>query len=123
MRPLDWAVLLGCSVIGWALVSWLIGVIRQQRAPPLAIGALPPPATSPASGATTREIADSWHTILGVEREASLPEIEAAYRARLAECDRVLLNRLPGTSEQRDAESRRALIEAAYGFIKPVRQR
>jgi len=122
----DWAVLLGCALLGFALVSWLLALIRQQRAPPLPIGSLPPPApplpATPGDSVTEQvsraDISRSWHMILGVAERASAEEIESAFQARLAECERVAFDSIPGTDERRAAETRRERIRAAYDFIR-----
>jgi hypothetical protein len=116
------AVLVICGVIGWALVSWLFALIRQQRAPPVSMSMpLAPPALPGPSRSTGLDIARSWHQILDVSEHATAEEIDRACHARLAECDRVRCTAAPGTAVRREAEARRALISAAYEFIRPQR--
>lgn len=115
------AVLVICGVIGWALVSWLFVLIRQQRAPPVSMSLPPASRALPGPGPASLDLERTWHTLLGVSEHAGAQEIDRAYHARLAECDRIRFSTLPGMRTQRDAEERRALISAAYEFIRPQR--
>jgi len=121
----DWIVIGGGAAIGWGLVSWIITVVRQQRAPPVPMqeGAAPPataPATAPAAAPQGRislaELGSTWHVILGVPEDASLLEIEAAYRERVA-----MRERGPGEGAATLAE--RSRLDEAFEFIRALRQR
>jgi hypothetical protein len=135
----DWVVLIACGLIGWGVVSWLISVIRPPRqlsakdpeqaplrlaneTPPdaqaaaPALGPGPSPALSPAPDMET-----AWPTILQVDRNATAAEIEKAYHALLAECDRVRFSTWYSAQERQEADARRANVCAAYEFIRPRR--
>lgn len=122
MTVVDALVLLVCGLVGWALVSWLIGLVQQQRAPPFPIG-VPPPASARALPAPSAiaDMAASWRTILEVGEHATAQEIDTAYQRRLAECDREAFAAPTGTAAHREAEARRARIVAAYEFSRSVR--
>jgi DnaJ-domain-containing protein 1 len=123
MTAVQAVVLLICALIGWGLVSWLFAIIRQQRAPPIPMSISPvaPPALPAPPSKRPNELASSWHLILGVGEHASAAEIDQAYRARLAECDQARSKMQPETEEWRETELRRARIQAAYDFIRPLR--
>jgi len=123
----DWIVIGGGAAIGWGLVSWIITVVRQQRAPPVPMGvqegAAPPataPATAPAAAPQGRislaELGSTWHVILGVPEDASLLEIEAAYRERVAMRER-------GAGEGGATLAERSRLDEAFEFIRALRQR
>lgn len=67
------------------------------------------------------EIGRTWHTILGVSSEARADEIERAYYAKLADCDRVRLASDASHDARRNAEHQRALLTQAFEFIRPLR--
>jgi hypothetical protein len=127
VTAIEAVVLLACGLIGWALVSWVFAIIRQQRAPPIPMStsplAAPPPRALPAPPGTASldDIASSWYIILGVGEHATGDEIDRAYRMRLAECEQPSLAMQPGRDDSRETESRRARIHAAYQFIRPRR--
>jgi hypothetical protein len=89
---IDWLVIGGGAAIGWGLVSWIIAMVRQQRAPPVPMGpeirSTPTPAAAPHGRISLAELGRTWHLILGVREDASLAQVEAAYRERVAECER-----------------------------------
>lgn len=127
MSLTDWIVIGGGAAIGWGLVSWIITVVRQQRAPPVPMGvqegAAPPataPATAPAAAPQGRislaELGSTWHVILGVPEDASLLEIEAAYRERVAMRER-------GAGEGGASLAERSRLDEAFEFIRALRQR
>lgn len=127
MSLTDWIVIGGGAAIGWGLVSWIITVVRQQRAPPVPMGvqegAAPPataPATAPAAAPQGRislaELGSTWHVILGVPEDASLLEIEAAYRERVAMRER-------GAGEGGATLAERSRLDEAFEFIRALRQR
>ena len=115
----DWLIALVAGVVGFALVSWLLTLMRQQKAPPVAIASAPPPTGSRLSVAS---LGEQWHRLLGVAREATPEEIEAAYHARLAECDRVRFAAGAGEADKEAARQRRADVQEAYEFIRPLRR-
>ncbi len=67
------------------------------------------------------EISSRWSTILGVSENASTEEIEAAYHARIAECDRVRFAADEPVQAKSAAELRRAQVGQAYEFIRPLK--
>jgi DnaJ-domain-containing protein 1 len=67
------------------------------------------------------EIGRTWHTILGVSSEARADEIERAYYAKLAECDRARLASDVSPDARRRVEQQRALLTQAFEFIRPLR--
>jgi hypothetical protein len=50
MSLTDLGIVALCAVIGWGIVSWIISVVQQQKAPPLDLSAGAPP-RSAAGGA------------------------------------------------------------------------
>jgi len=129
----DWVVLIACGLIGWGVVSWLISVIRPPQQPsakdpeptPLRLTSEPLPdaqaGPAPAGPAPATGIETAWPTILQVDKSAAAAEIEKAYHALLAECDRVRFSTWYSAEERQDAEKRRANVCAAYEFIRPRR--
>ena len=125
----DWIVVGGGALLGWGVVSWIINVVRQQRAPPVPMGTpgsrAPPPApesasepapAAPSSGRISlAQLGGAWHEILGVSPDASLAQIEAAYRERVAECERA------AAAEGANA-AQRARLDEAFEFIRTLRQ-
>jgi len=112
----DWLVALVAGIVGFALVSWLLSVIRQQRAPPVAI-------QSPAAERARLSLATlgaQWHRLPGVAPAATPAEIESAYHARLAECDRVRFGAETSDAHREEARRRRAQVEDAYEFIRAL---
>ena len=44
MSLTDLGIVMLCAVLGWGIVSWIISVVQQQKAPPLDLsGDAPPP--------------------------------------------------------------------------------
>lgn len=44
MSLTDLGIVMLCAVLGWGIVSWIISVVQQQKAPPLDLsGGAPPP--------------------------------------------------------------------------------
>lgn len=118
----DWLVALLAAAVGFALVSWLLSLVRQQRAPPVAIQ---PPAADASPGRGRLSLAalgDGWPAVLGVTREATAAQIEAAYHARVAECDSVRFTTGADDKEKEEARARRADVEDAYEFIRALRR-
>ena len=129
----DWVVLIACGLIGWGVVSWLISVIRPPQ---------PPSAKDPeqtplrltnetrsdaqvgqgsATPAAAMDMEAAWPTILQVAKNATAAEIEKAYHALIAECDRVRFSTWYSAQERQEAEARRTNVCAAYEFIRPRR--
>ncbi|HEX4389676.1 MAG TPA: hypothetical protein VH109_13705 [Steroidobacteraceae bacterium] len=117
----DWLVALLAAGVGFALVSWLLSLARQQRAPPVAIQA-PAGAASGRGRLSLAALGDGWPAVLGVTREATPEQIEAAYHARVAECDAVRFAGDAGDSAREEARARRADVEDAYEFIRALRR-
>ena len=118
----DWLVALVAAVVGFGLVSWLLALVRQQKEPPVAIGS-PPPATPASRGRLSlAALGEQWHQILGVAREAGAAELQAAYHARLAECDAARFAAGASEAQRAEAQQRRVDVEDAYEFIRPLRK-
>jgi hypothetical protein len=43
MSLTDLGIVVLCAVIGWGIVSWIISVVQQQKAPPLDLSGGTPP--------------------------------------------------------------------------------
>ena len=118
MNLTDWIVVGGGALLGWGLVSWIITVVRQQRAPPVPMGterpATPAPA-APRGHVSLAELGRTWHVILGVSQDAGLAQIEAAYRERIAEFDRSA-----AAGGARAAE--RSRLDEAFEFVRTLRR-
>ncbi len=123
----DWVVLIACSLIGWGVVSWLLSVIRPPKPPtakdpeqvPLSLVHETRPDTPAEAPAADMETA--WPAILQVDKSATAAEIEKAYHALLAECDRIRFSTWYSAHERQQADARRAIVCAAYEFIRPRR--
>ena len=117
MGLIDWIVIGGGAAIGWGLVSWIIAMVRQQRAPPVPMGpearSAPTPAAAPHGRISLAELGSTWHVILGVREDASLAQVEAAYRERVAECER-------GAGGATAAA--RSRLDEALEFVRTLRQ-
>jgi hypothetical protein len=143
MSGFDWLVVIVMGVVGWLVVSFLLNRSKppqegdDQSAPPRPDAftpRLPAPAPVPAAvGVDTDagdasewlsldEIGRSWHLILAVSSDAPAGEIESAYHAKLAECDRVRFSADATPGSRKLAEQQRARINQAYEFIRPSRQ-
>jgi hypothetical protein len=109
VRVIDWVVIGGGAAIGWGLVSWIISMVRQQRAPPVPMGA-----EAPHGRISLAELGRSWHLILGVREDASLAQVEAAYRERVAECER-------GTASGAATATTRSRLDEALEFVRKLR--
>lgn len=122
MNATDLAVGVGAAVVGFGIIWGVFGLIRQQRAAPVEMFKVEP--KSPLQNdarLNVAELGQTWQTILGVDVGASLPEIEVAYHARLAECDRVRFAPVASALERQIAEMRRAHINEAHEFIRSIR--
>jgi len=51
MSLTDLGIVVLCAVLGWGIVSWIISVVQQQKAPPLDLSGGAPPPRLPASSA------------------------------------------------------------------------
>jgi hypothetical protein len=124
MDMTDWITVLVGALAGWALVSLVGHLVRQQRRPPVDLyGGLPATAdTGPRDTLSVGEISDSWHQILGVPESASAKEIEDAYHLRIAECDRIRFSPSESSEQQKAAATRRLRVNQAYEFIRPLRR-
>ena len=135
----DWVVLIACGLIGWGVVSWLISVIRppqppsakdpeqtplrltNETAPDAQVGQGAATSTPSATSAAATDMEAAWPAILQVAKNATAAEIEKAYHALIAECDRVRFSTWYSAQERQEAEARRANVCAAYEFIRPRR--
>lgn len=125
MNATDLLVAGGAGLLGFGIIWGLFALVRQQKAPPLEIFKTQAGPDSPARGAAKLNLAElgqRWHQILGVTPAATPAEIEAGYRARLAECDRVRMSPDAGAPAKQGAEERRAQVNDAYEFIRQVRR-
>ncbi len=122
MSATEWVVVVGGALVGFGVVSWILTVIEQQKRPPVAMDThtalmpVPDPSQSSPAG-----VSDNWHMILGVSAEATAVQIESAYHARIAECDRVRFDSKASTSDRQSAEARRAEVCNAFEFIRPLK--
>jgi len=116
----DGAVLILCAIGGWAIVSWIFAVVRQQKAPPIRMD-LPGASDAPKRKLSLAELSERWHLILNVPPEAGAADIERAYHERLAECDRVRFSSTASVEEKRAAAERRVEVSRAFEFIRPQR--
>jgi hypothetical protein len=82
---------------------------------------VPTPTSSDSGALSLDEVARAWHTILGVSSDASGAEIERAYHAKLADCDRVRFTVDIPEATKRRAEEQRARVSQAFEFIRPLR--
>src|SRR5213082_1754270 len=74
------------------------------------------PAAAPQGRISLAELGSTWHVILGVPEDASLLEIEAAYRERVAMRER-------GAGEGGATLAERSRLDEAFEFIRALRQR
>ena len=122
MNATELVAVIGSGLVGFGVVSWILTVIQQQKRPPLSMDTRTTPsrllaAAEPLPG----DVHDRCHTILGVSAEASAAEIESAYHARIAECDRVRFDSRASASDKQLAEARRAEVSNAFEFIRPLK--
>ncbi len=87
--------------------------------------ATPGPATGAWGGRardlSVAEISAQWASILGVAESASAAEVETAYHARLAECDRTRFAATASDAEKAEAQAVRARVTQAYEFVRPLK--
>src|SRR6266446_266287 len=122
MSSVDWAIAAIGGLVGWGVVSWLFTVIRQQRAPPVQMDQDPRAESHEESRRLSlADVSSTWHTILAVALDAGAEDIERAYHARIAECDRIRFSPTASPEDKKLAESRRAQIDQAFGFIRPLK--
>jgi hypothetical protein len=117
----EWLVAIIAGVAGFALVSWLLSLVRQQQAPPVAIEHSPAATSAGRGRLTLAALGAQWQQLLGVAPEATAAQIQAAYHARLAECDAARFAAGASEEEKAQALQRRADVEDAYEFIRPLR--
>lgn len=123
MSVIDLVIAVGAGIVGFGIIWGLFSLVRAQKAPPVEIYTSDPrPTTESRARLSVEELGRSWQTILGVPLEAGLPEIEAAYHARLAECDRVRFSSGASAAEKQDAETRRTRVSDAYEFIRRAKR-
>jgi hypothetical protein len=122
MRATDLAVALAAAVVGFGVIWGVFGLIRLLRTPPLEMFKVEPgsPVETPGR-VSVAELGRTWHIILGVDSGAALEEIEAGYRAGLAECDRIRFSPTESALEKQNAEVRRAQLNEAYEFIRSIK--
>jgi hypothetical protein len=123
MNGLDWAIAAGGALLGFGIVWWLVNVVRQQKAPPIELHQAAPLVPREGSRAllSVADLGNNWHTILGVPVDASSAQIEDAYHARIAECDRIRFGQSESLADKQGAESRRAQVNDAFEFIRPLK--
>jgi hypothetical protein len=122
MNAADLAIAAGAGVVGFGLIWGLFGLIRQQRAAPVAMSdSEPRAAVESRDTLSVAELGRTWQALLGVAAAASPEEIEAGYHARLAECDRIRFSASASAPEKQSAETRRSQVSEAYEFIRKVR--
>ena len=122
MNATELVAVIGGGLAGFGVISWILTAIQQQKRPPLSMDTQTtlsrlPAAAEPLPG----NVHDRWHTILGVPAEATAAEIESAYHARIAECDRVRFDSRASASDKQLAEARRAEINNAFEVIRPLK--
>ena len=124
MDMTDWIVVVVGGLVGWGLVSLVARFVRQQRKPPVDMYGGLPKLADPVVRDTlsVAEIGSRWHEILAVSQNASAKEIDEAYHERIAECDRIRFSPTETPEEQRAAALKRARVNQAYEFIRPLRQ-
>lgn len=123
MTRLDWGIVLVGGIVGWTVVAWSITVIRQQKRPPLNTSDELEQTSAPRSESLgVVELASHWASILGTTKDASAEDIDTAYHARIAECDRIRFTPNVSSEDKQGAEQRRVQIEQAFEFIRPIKQ-
>lgn len=123
MNATDLAVGFGAAVIGFGIIWGVFGLIRQQKAAPVEMFKDEQKMSSDSRGKVSlAELGRTWHVTLGVDVAATADEIEAAYHARLAECDRIWFSSPENAVEKQNAEIRRVQVNEAYDFIRSVRR-
>jgi curved DNA-binding protein CbpA len=81
----------------------------------------PRPPVDSGARVSLAELGKTWHVILGVDAGATSDEIEAAYHARLAECDRTRFSSAASSLEKQSAETQRGRVNEAYEFIRSIK--
>lgn len=123
MSVTDLAVAAGAGVVGFAIIWGLFSLVRQQRAPPVEMFKTDSVSSIERDGKLSlAQLGRTWHTVLGVPAEATLTDIESAYRARLAECDGVRFSPNAAERDKQDADTRRAQVTDAYEFIRGAKR-
>lgn len=119
MRGTDLLIGLGCGLAGFGVVWWLFSVVRQQKTPPMPMGTVA--ARIEPRRMSVAELGSTWHVILGVSAESTAVEIETAYHALLAECDRIRFSPNETALSKQSAEATHARVSEAYEFIRQAR--
>jgi hypothetical protein len=123
MSLTDLAIVVVAGLVGFGLVSWVINVVRQQRAPPVEMSTGEPAAApAPRTTASLAELGRTWQRTLGVSEEAGREEIEAAYRRIVAECDRVSSSPEASPGDRLRAAQRHAAASEAFEFVRTLRR-
>jgi preprotein translocase subunit Sec63 len=124
MSGFDWLVVIVMAVVGWLIVSYVLKRLKPSQSVddrPMPVPAerstprLPAPASPADIGARPGLLS------LEVSSDASATQIESAYHAKLAHCDRIRFAVDATPENTRLAEERRAQICQAYEFIRPLR--
>lgn len=119
MSITDLGVAVGAGIVGFGIIWGLFNLVRQQRAPPLDVYKTDTSPRIERSGKlSVADLGARWSSILGVPAAAGSAEIEAAYHARLAECDGIRFSSSASAADKQAAEIRRAQISDAYEFIR-----
>lgn len=122
MSATDLAVGFSAAVVGFGIIWGVFGLIRQQKAAPLEMFKVEPKTSVGNRGKVSlAELGRTWHVTLGVDAAGTPDEIEAAYHARLAECDRIRFSPAESAVEKQNAEVRRTQVNEAYEFIRRIK--
>ena len=123
MNLTDWFTVIVGALVGRGLFSGIAHLVRQQKRPPVNLfeGASSLPGTPTRGDPSVSEFGKTWATILEVPDTASVKEIEDAYHAHIAECDRIRFAADCTADERKLAEDRRSRVSQAYEFIRPLR--
>jgi DnaJ like chaperone protein len=78
MEGSEWLVVIVCAVLGYMVVSWLMGGSKRQ-------GASPPEAETVDRSAPLRPAGAEWAKVLGVSPAASADDIRSAYRQLMSQ--------------------------------------
>ena len=132
MTLIDFGVVVVGGLIGWAIVSWIVSIVRQQKQPPVdltrtnrspldLVHDAPTLATREPRALSLADVSQTWSAILGVPDSATAQDIETAYHARLAECDEIRFSSSAPAEAKASAQARRSKITQAFEFIRPLK--
>lgn len=127
MSTVEWVVVVAAAVAGWWAVSWVFDRNKRLAAPEQPPDRSESASRSPdlgppvVSSLAFTELAERWSSILGVSQDSSVTEIEQAYHAALAECDRLRFAASSTPEQVQRATQRRAEVDAAYEFARIAR--